>query len=88
MGKIIDVKKTKKGKKIRVNITVDKEKLEEAKKKLNLFGGKLSTLFNAYLNDFVETMDKKAGETHKELHEKIKELEDRLKKLEMRKKDF
>ena len=40
--------------KIRVNITVDKDKLEKAKTKLNLFGGKLSTLFNAYLSEFVE----------------------------------
>ena len=41
--------------KVRVNITVDGELLEKAKTKLHLFGGKLSTLFNAYLKDFVKT---------------------------------
>jgi len=46
--------------KIRVNISVDKELLEGAKKKLHLFGGKLSTLFNAYLKDFVDSMNKKS----------------------------
>ncbi|MBS3091063.1 hypothetical protein J4217_01275 [Candidatus Pacearchaeota archaeon] len=66
--------------KIRVNITVDKESLEKAKTKLNLFGGKLSTLFNAYLNDFVESMNK--NNPNKELSRRIKELENRLKKLE------
>lgn len=69
-------------KKIRVNITVDKELLEKAKSKLGMFGGKLSTLFNAYLSDFVETMGEKVGETHKELSSKVKELEARIKKLE------
>jgi antitoxin component of RelBE/YafQ-DinJ toxin-antitoxin module len=69
-------------KKIRVNITVDDKLLEEAKKKLDLFGGKLSTLFNAYLNDFVRTMGKAPGAEHEELVKKIKELEDRIKKLE------
>jgi len=69
-------------KKIRVNITVDKDLLDKARKKLGLFGGKLSTLFNAYLSDFVESMDKRAGETHKEMSDKIKELEERLRKLE------
>ena len=44
-------------KKIRVNITVDSELLDKAKKKLHLFGGKLSTLFNAYLSDFVDSID-------------------------------
>jgi hypothetical protein len=71
--------------KIRVNITVDKATLEKAKTKLNLFGGKLSTLFNAYLLDFVESMDKKGDENIKILNGKIKELEDRVEKLEKRK---
>jgi len=69
-------------KRIRVNITVDEELLKRAKTKLGLFGGKLSTLFNAYLNDFVNSMDKKADENHKQLLNKINELEERLKKLE------
>lgn len=68
--------------KIRVNITVDSELLDKAKTKLNLFGGKLSTLFNAYLSDFVETMDKNMDSSQKALSSKIKELESRLKKLE------
>lgn len=63
---------------IRVNITVDKNLLNNAKTKLDLFGGKLSTLFNAYLRDFVESMDKDFGSSQK----KIKELESRIKKLE------
>jgi len=71
--------------KIRVNITVDKANLEKAKTKLNLFGGKLSTLFNAYLADFVESMDKKGDENIKIINGKIKELEDRIRKLENRK---
>lgn len=69
-------------KKIRVNITVDSELLEKAKKKLDLFGGKLSTLFNAYLSDFVESMDKKVGKKHEEMLNKIKDLEKRIEKLE------
>ena len=68
--------------KIRVNITVDKELLNKAKTKLELFGGKVSTLFNAYLADFVETMDKDFSSERKEMHKKIKELEERLRKLE------
>jgi polyhydroxyalkanoate synthesis regulator phasin len=80
MSKFIDVKKRENNKKIRVNITVDKELLGKAKTKLELFGGKLSTLFNAYLNDFVETMDK--NNPNKELAKKIDELENRLRKLE------
>jgi len=43
-------------KKIRVNISVDKELLEKAKTKLETFGGKLSSLFNAYLADFVKSL--------------------------------
>ncbi len=69
-------------KKIRVNITVDKELLDKAKTKLDLFGGKLSTLFNSYLFDFVNSMDKKIGSRNEELVEKMKELEDKVKKLE------
>jgi len=80
MSKFIDVKKRENNKKIRVNITVDKELLGKAKTKLELFGGKLSTLFNGYLNDFVETMDK--NNPNKELAKKIDELENRLRKLE------
>lgn len=68
-------------KKIRVNITVDDKLLEEAKKKLHLFGGKLSTLFNAYLDDFVKSIDKDIG-NQKAMQDKIRELEDRLKRLE------
>ena len=45
--------------KIRVNVTVDSELLKQAKKKLGLFGGKLSTLFNAYLTDFVKSVYEK-----------------------------
>lgn len=72
----------KKNNRIRVNITVDSALLEKAKTKLNLFGGKLSTLFNAYLRDFVETMDKQITSDRKELQGKIKELEERIKRLE------
>lgn len=68
--------------KIRVNITVDKELLEQAKTRLHLFGGKLSTLFNAYLADFVKGMDKQFSEEHKAQSRKIEELEARIKKLE------
>lgn len=72
----------KKENKIRVNITVDKELLDKAKTKLHLFGGKLSTLFNAYLNDFVESMDKKFDDNMKGMHDKIREMEERIRKLE------
>jgi len=68
--------------KIRVNISVDKELLEKAKTKLSLFGGKISTLFNAYLSDFVETIDSGTIEGQKELKLKIEEIENRLEKLE------
>jgi polyhydroxyalkanoate synthesis regulator phasin len=68
--------------KTRVNVTVDREILEKAKKKLGMFGGKLSTLFNAYLNDFVESINKDARTSHDELEERLKKLEDKLKKLE------
>jgi predicted ribosome quality control (RQC) complex YloA/Tae2 family protein len=72
-------------KKIRVNITVDKEKLEKAKTKLGLFGGKLSTLFNAYLSDFVSSMEKEPYAERKELERKLREIESRLKRLEDKK---
>lgn len=77
-----DPKNSKKNNKIRVNITLDKENLEKAKKKMNLFGGKLSTLFNLYLADFVDSLDKDISDTNRELNIKLKELELRLKKLE------
>jgi len=80
------IKISKDKRKIRVNITVDREELEKARKKLSLFGGKLSTLFNAYLSDFVESMEKKPAETHREILDKIKELEDKIKDLEKRRK--
>ena len=85
MKKFVGFERRDTKKKIRVNITVDKEILDRAKTKLNLFGGKLSTLFNAYLSDFVESMDKTARNEHKELENKVKELEDRLKKIEKEK---
>jgi len=68
--------------KVRVNITVDKATLEKAKTKLNLFGGKLSTLFNAYLADFVESMDKKGDENIKQLNEEVRILRERVERLE------
>ena len=68
--------------KIRVNITVDKVNLEKARTKLHLFGGKLSTLFNAYLEDFIESMDKNYATNQKALTEKIHELEKRLERME------
>jgi hypothetical protein len=76
-----------KDKKIRVNITVDLEALEKAKTKLEMFGGKLSTLFNAYLRDFVESIDKNYGDENKVLENRIKELEERINKVEAGKKD-
>ena len=69
-------------KKLRINITVDKDKLIKAKTKLGLFGGKLSTLFNAYLSEFVESMEKEPYGNRKELERKLKEIENRLKRLE------
>ncbi len=77
-NKLIKIRNNKK----RVNITVDKVLLEEAKKKLGLFGGKLSTLFNAYLSDFVKSVEKNTGESREDLTKKIKDLESRIKKLE------
>ena len=69
-------------KKIRVNISVDKDLLDRAKKKLNLFGGKISTLFNVYLRDFAESIDKEFNQDYKNMSEKIKEMEIRMKRLE------
>ena len=69
-------------KKLRINVTVDRDKLERAKTKLSLFGGKLSTLFNAYLSEFVESMEKEPYESRKELGRKLKEIENRIKRLE------
>ncbi len=69
-------------KKIRINITVDKERLDKAKTKLGLFGGKLSTLFNAYLSEFVESIGKEPYESKKELNRKLKDIELRIKRLE------
>lgn len=68
--------------KIRVNITVDRETLAKAKTKLRLFGGKLSTLFDAYLRDFVASMEEDYGAGQKALQQKIKELEARVGRLE------
>ncbi len=68
--------------KVRVNITVDKELLDKAKGKLHLFGGKLSTLFNSYLKDFIDSIDKKFDENAKVQHDKIEEMDNRIKKLE------
>ncbi len=68
--------------KTRINITVDSEKLAKAKTKLGMFGGKLSTLFNAYLSDFIESMEKEPYAGKKEILIKLKDLELRLKRLE------
>ncbi|MDD5700321.1 MAG: hypothetical protein PHH00_04020 [Candidatus Nanoarchaeia archaeon] len=68
--------------KIRINITVDSKNIERAKTKLKLFGGKLSTLFDAYLEDFVSTMEKEPYENLKDRDRKIKELEERIERLE------
>jgi len=72
-------------KKVRVNITVDKTNLEKAQKKLKLFGGKVSTLFNAYLNDFVKSSGERPEKNQEELNQKVKDLEKRLKNLEQKK---
>ena len=65
----------------RVNISVDKELLDKAKLQLRLFGGKLSTLFNVYLSDFVESMSNAPAKSST-LLKKMSELEKRIKKLE------
>lgn len=71
-----------KKKKIRVNISVDENLLEKAKEKLGMFGGKLSTLFNAYLSDFVTSIEKNYSKNKKELEKKVDELEEKLKIIE------
>ena len=71
-------------KRIRVNISVDKELLDKAKTKLDLFGGKLSTLFNVYLRDFTNSIDKNFSDDKKAIDERLKDIEIRLKKLEKR----
>jgi len=68
--------------KVRVNITVDKKLLKKAKGKLEMFGGKLSTLFNAYLSDFVKSIDKVPGKEKDSMIKRMRELEDRIKRLE------
>ena len=70
------------GKKTRVNITVDKELLDKAKTKLGHFGGKVSTLFNAFLTDFVNTIGKDISRGHSLLERRMSEFEQRLKKFE------
>ncbi len=70
--------------KIRVNITVDVNNLEKAKTKLKLFGGKLSTLFDAYLSDFVKSIDSTPSKTQEELLRRINILEKRMERLEER----
>ena len=67
----------KKSGKVRVNISVDRDKLNKAKTKLKFFGGKLSTLFNAYLDDFISSINNQPGEKSR-----ISDLEDRVKMLE------
>lgn len=69
---------------MRVNITVDKDNLEKAKTKMRMFGGKLSTLFDAYLADFVSSMDKSYSSEKDSLAQKIADLEIRIKKLEVK----
>ena len=68
--------------KVRVNITVDSDTLAQAKRKLSLFGGKLSTLFDAYLRDFVASSHKSADRDSKDMVLALKELEIRVGKLE------
>jgi len=75
-----------KNNKTRINITVDTALLNKAKTKLDLFGGKLSTLFNAYLRDFVDTMDKEYSAGQKEMIQRMQDLEERITRLEKNKK--
>ena len=70
--------------KVRINITVDKRNLEQARRKLGLFGGKVSSMFNAYLNDFVKSASVGASSGFEELSEKIKELERKIREMEKR----
>jgi antitoxin component of RelBE/YafQ-DinJ toxin-antitoxin module len=69
-------------KKVRVNVSVDEELLSKAKTKLDLFGGKLSTLFNAYLREFSSGMEKEFSDEHKSLIKRIEELEKKVNKIE------
>ncbi len=71
--------------KVRVNVSVDGQNLNKAKKKLKFFGGKLSTLFDAFLEDFVKSSELEVGREHGKLVEKMKELEDRLEMVEGKK---
>jgi hypothetical protein len=71
--------------KVRVNVSVDKGNLEKARKKLKFFGGKLSTLFDAFLEDFNKSADLDVGREHEKLVEKVKELEIRLERVEGKK---
>jgi hypothetical protein len=64
--------------KARVNVTVDSILLRKAQRKLGMFGGKLSTLFNAFLSDFV----KSAEQGHGDLSGRVRELEKRVERLE------
>jgi len=82
---MIAIKSKNDRRKIRVNITVDKDKLERAKTKLRLFGGKVSTLFNSYLNDFVDSIDAKY-ESKKSMEARVLDLEKRLKDMEKKRK--
>jgi len=68
--------------KVRVNISVDEKLLEDAKRKLDMFGGKLSTLFNSYLRDFVHSIDEDIEKYSGEYVKRIKDIEERVKKLE------
>jgi len=79
---MIKIKRKNTKKKMRVNITVDKDLLDKAKSKLNMFGGKVSTLFNSYLRDFVNSMEKNYSDNYREQEKKIRELEDKIKKIE------
>ena len=47
-----------------------------------MFGGKVSTLFNAYLRDFVNSMDKTPTKNQETLIKRVKVLEDKVKRLE------
>lgn len=78
----------KKNNKIRVNISVDRELLKRAKTRLNLFGGKISTLFNAYLAEFVDGINKNFDNDKKEFKIRLNELDRRIEKLENRRKSL
>ncbi len=71
-----------KDKKIRVNISVDKSLIDKAKKKIEFFGGKLSTLFNAFLKDFTNTIGNIDSNSLIQIKIKIDEFDQRLKKIE------